>query len=377
MNQTIIIKRSTVQGKVPINLQPGELAVNLVDRIIYTAGIGGQTFALNKFTDYAGNAYAGDNKALSRLQISSDGTWTYRSIDIPTTLPASDVYPWAKEAEKPEYTASEVGALSENTTYAASSTVGGSAISAERLSNNSPIGSVQRPVYFNENGVPVACDHLLAVDVPVDAKLTDTTEFTISANVNTVSGDPITLTGTAGTNSVTYQVEHDQALSGTPGAYGPSGNVTGNDGATVNIPRITVDAYGHVTAVENKVFTAVDTTYTEATTTTPGLMSAADKAKLDGFGTVMNFQGSKANATDVYSITSANKGDVWVVNSAFTLDGISYPAGTSLICTTATSTTDYGSSHWAAMSSSVDLSGYAEIDSTVLTKSTVVAALGF
>ena len=35
---------------------------------------------------------------------------------IPTTLPASDVYDWAKEATKPTYTASEVGALASNGT---------------------------------------------------------------------------------------------------------------------------------------------------------------------------------------------------------------------------------------------------------------------
>ena len=34
---------------------------------------------------------------------------------IPTTLPASDVYAWAKAATKPSYTASEVGALPDNT----------------------------------------------------------------------------------------------------------------------------------------------------------------------------------------------------------------------------------------------------------------------
>ena len=35
---------------------------------------------------------------------------------IPTTLPASDVYDWAKKATKPTYTASEVGALASNGT---------------------------------------------------------------------------------------------------------------------------------------------------------------------------------------------------------------------------------------------------------------------
>lgn len=37
------------------------------------------------------------------------------AIEIPTTLPASDVYDWAKAATKPRYTASEVGALPAST----------------------------------------------------------------------------------------------------------------------------------------------------------------------------------------------------------------------------------------------------------------------
>lgn len=54
--------------------------------------------------------------------------------------------------------------------------------------------------------------------------------------------------------------------------------------------KVTVDALGHVsdaTAVEKADISALgipeqDTTYGEATTETAGLMSAADKAKLDG-----------------------------------------------------------------------------------------------
>ena len=42
------------------------------------------------------------------------------SGDPVTTLPASDVYPWAKAATKPAYTASEVGALSDDTTFVSS-----------------------------------------------------------------------------------------------------------------------------------------------------------------------------------------------------------------------------------------------------------------
>ena len=52
-----------------------------------------------------------------------DGTIALTS-DIPTTLPASDVYAWAKAATKPTYTASEVGAVP------TSRTVNGKALSS-------------------------------------------------------------------------------------------------------------------------------------------------------------------------------------------------------------------------------------------------------
>ena len=45
--------------------------------------------------------------------------------DIPTTLPASDVYAWAKQETKPSYTASEVGALASN----------GTAVNASKVNN--------------------------------------------------------------------------------------------------------------------------------------------------------------------------------------------------------------------------------------------------
>ena len=45
--------------------------------------------------------------------------------EIPTSLPASDVYDWAKSSTKPTYTASEVGALASN----------GTAVNASKVSN--------------------------------------------------------------------------------------------------------------------------------------------------------------------------------------------------------------------------------------------------
>ena len=63
--------------------------------------------------------------------------------------------------------------------YASSDSVGGSANSAKKLANTEAIGSSTNAVYFNENGVPVACTYEVSEDVPSGAKFTDTT-YTIS-----------------------------------------------------------------------------------------------------------------------------------------------------------------------------------------------------
>ena len=58
--------------------------------------------------------------------------------------------------------------------YAGSSTNGGPATSAKKLSNTEQIGTNKKPVYFSADGVPVAIDHTINSDVPENAKFTDT-----------------------------------------------------------------------------------------------------------------------------------------------------------------------------------------------------------
>ena len=71
----------------------------------------------NKLTDYPTLEYLEEVKTDLENEIAN--------IHIPTTLPASDVYAWAKASTKPTYTASEVGALASN----------GTAVNASKVSN--------------------------------------------------------------------------------------------------------------------------------------------------------------------------------------------------------------------------------------------------
>lgn len=95
----------------------------------------------------------------------------------PSSMPASDVYSWAKAASKPSYTKSEVGLGNVDNTADATKSVkyaisAGSASSAAALTSNA--GSSTQPVYFS-GGKPVACSYTLGKSVPADALFTDHT----------------------------------------------------------------------------------------------------------------------------------------------------------------------------------------------------------
>lgn len=110
-------------------------------------------------------------------------------------------------------------ALPGNTKYAGSSTQGGAATSAEKLTNTSNIGNTNQPVYFTASGVPDAISYTIGKSVPSNAKFTDTHYTThlyagsgTAANAATANGntkltivdntttrDSVTIKGTGGT----------------------------------------------------------------------------------------------------------------------------------------------------------------------------------
>lgn len=162
----------------------------------------------------------------------------------------------------------------------------------------------------------------------------------------------------------------------TAGDYGPAAAVTGSDGATINVPSITVDANGHVTAISNKVYTSKDTTYTAGTTalldagtdTSNRVWPAKQIADyVNGkISSVYKPQGSIAFA-NLPTPASANLGYVWNITDAFITTasfvegaGATYPAGTNVMVVQS------GSSYkFDCLSGSVDLSGYVQTSDLV------------
>ena len=171
---------------------------------------------------------------------------------------------------------------------------------ADSNGGSAATGSATKPIYINSSGQFTACTHALNATVPSDAKFTDTTYSNATSSVaglmsaadkakldgiasgataNTGDITGVTagngLTGGGSSGSVTLNVGAGTGISVTAdavalatvsgltaGTYGPSAAVTGSNNATMNVPEITVDAYGRVTKVTNRVYTAQNNTYT-------------------------------------------------------------------------------------------------------------------
>lgn len=131
------------------------------------------------------------------------------------------------------------------------------------------------------------------------------------------AGSGLTGGGTSGT--VTLNIVTDRGLDTTGNKIGHSNSIAagtssegGNArtlafGGTFKVPSITYDAQGHIKSVGSTTLTMpanpdTDTTYEPATTSKAGLMSAADKEKLDGIAS-----GATANTGDITGVT-AGKG---------------------------------------------------------------------
>ena len=165
-------------------------------------------------------------------------------------------------------------------------------------------GSATQPVYFSD-GKPVATTYTLGASVPSGAKFTDTTyaAATTSSSGLMSSADKTKLDGiTAGANKYTHPTTAGNK-------HIPSGGSSGQ------ILRWSADGTA-VWGADN------NTTYGVATSSANGLMSATDKAKLDGI------TASADSVSFTRSLTSGTK------IGAITINGVA----TDLYCQTNTNT---------------------------------------
>ena len=156
--------------------------------------------------------------------------------------------------------------------YAGSGSAGGSANSAVKL-DTATAGSATKPVYFS-GGKPVACTYELKKTVPADAVFTDHTYGAATASALGLVKIGLNLTIASGLLSLT------------------KANVTA--------------ALGYTPPTTN-------TTYDNATQRAAGLLSAADKKKLDGIAT--GATGSDITASGTNYIRFSNGTQIcWCIN---------------------------------------------------------------
>ena len=151
--------------------------------------------------------------------------------DFPTSMPASDVYSWAKASSKPSYSWNEITSKPSTFTpsahthnYAGSSSAGGSANSAVKLNSNA--GSKLNPIYFSD-GKPAACSYTLGKSVPSNAVFTDTNTW--RGIQNNLTSDSTSDSLSAAQGKVLKGLIDGKASSSHTHSYLPlsGGNVTG------------------------------------------------------------------------------------------------------------------------------------------------------
>ncbi|RHR75535.1 hypothetical protein DWW69_09605 [Bacteroides sp. AF16-49] len=87
------------------------------------------------------------------------------------------------------------------------------------------------------------------------------------------------------------------------------------------------------------------------------------KSEVDAkVSTVYKVKGTKATIAEVIALTNAVVGDVWNVTAEFTLSSKKYPAGTNVVCVTATSSSSHADANWDALGGTVDLTPYAKVE---------------
>lgn len=200
---------------------------------------------------------------------------------------------------------------------------------------------------------------------------TNTKSFTITANAS--DDDVVVLSGTNGSNAVTYSASH--AKKGPSSGY-TSGNTTtsisGSGGSgTIKIPQITVDSYGHVTAgadesvtitlptipalsetpstdtstikptgsAKSKTFTAITAlgtnNHTITDTTTTYTLDLSEFATTAEISTAMVFKGSlgtNGTITSLPTAAAALVGDTYKVITAGTYANIAAKVGDVFVC---------------------------------------------
>ena len=147
----------TINGDLDtINGQIATIDSTLANKVDKVSGkqLSTEDYTTEEKTKLGGITAGAQPNVIEKIQINSvDQTITNKTVNLPaypTTLPASDVYDWAKQATKPTYTKSEVG-LSEVTNDAqVKRTEMGAANGVATLNADGKVSSSQLPAFVDD-----------------------------------------------------------------------------------------------------------------------------------------------------------------------------------------------------------------------------------
>lgn len=296
--------------------------------------VNGKVLSSNDYTTTEKNKLAGiANNATAVTDLTVSG-WGYKKTDTntwrpqpdwnatsgdaaiknkPTSMPASDVYSWAKASSKPSYTWSEIGnkpstftPSSHTHNYAGSSSAGGSANSLSYFQNTSSTNVGQAE--GGSNAIAYISDYSgTALTSGVKDGALYRQAYSTSW-VHQIYGDYRTgQIAVRGKNNGAWQNwrrvldESNYKTFCTPANIGAAAtNHSHSNYLTAINKTMVVNALGYTPPTTN-------TTYSVATQSTNGLFSASDKKKLDGITSGSNTVMKLISSTDYSKLSDAQK----------------------------------------------------------------------
>jgi hypothetical protein len=239
---------------------------------------------------------------------------------LPAAMPASDVSAWAKASTKPTYTKAEVGLGNVDNVKQIPYTEKGAAGGVASLGSDGKVPASQLPSYvddveefdnlasFPESGEEGKI--YTAKDTNKIYRWSGTTYIVISDTIALGETSSTAYAGDKGKALATQLASH---VANTSNPHGVTKAQVGLD-KVVNLDQSKAiksisrsDLEFTVTHLDGTTdtFTQKDTTYAVATSTTDGLMSKADRAKLDGIEAGAQVNPKSLPASDVYDWAKA------------------------------------------------------------------------
>lgn len=296
--------------------------------------VNGKVLSSNDYTTTEKNKLAGIANNATAVTDSTVSGWGYKKTDTntwrpqpdwnatsgdaaiknkPTSMPASDVYSWAKASSKPSYTWSEIGnkpstftPSSHTHNYAGSSSTGGSANSLSYFQNTSSTNVGQAE--GGSNAIAYISDYSgTALTSGVKDGALYRQAYSTSW-VHQIYGDYRTgQIAVRGKNNGAWQNwrrvldESNYKTFCTPANIGAAAtNHSHSNYLTAINKTMVVNALGYTPPTTN-------TTYSVATQSTNGLFSASDKKKLDGITSGSNTVMKLISSTDYSKLSDAQK----------------------------------------------------------------------